>query len=374
MPEKICEHCGVPFHVFPYSLDSRRFCSRACHYASKRNQIQCVCQNCGRKFTKPPSDIALGRGKYCSQECFKAKAVRELAPHWRGKTVITICEHCRKPFQVQLYKKRKRPKIYCSKECATLATTIEITCVTCGKSLRVSRSRKNPMYCSHACRALAQRKITGPQHPLYKERVTQMCPTCGHSFEVSEYEIGHKVYCSPDCHGQAHGHILKVCENCNREYLAHTYRADESHYCSTDCYRQAKGEHIENVCLTCGKLFHVLPSLANTKRFCSRKCYKAFTGPTSLEQLLLDEFERRSLQPEFQYPLGRWTIDFAFPDETLAIEADGRYWHESTEAKEKDARKDHDLQAQGWTVLRFGEYEIQTSPAACVDQIIKHLL
>lgn len=68
-----------------------------------------------------------------------------------------------------------------------------------------------------------------------------------------------------------------------------------------------------------------------------------------------------------------WIIDVAIPSHRLAIEADGTYWHSLKTAQRRDARKDADLAARGWTVIRFAEAEIRQSAAHCIDKVMDHL-
>lgn len=50
-----------------------------------------------------------------------------------------------------------------------------------------------------------------------------------------------------------------------------------------------------------------------------------------------------------QYPIGRYFVDFADPVMRLALECDGKDWHDPV----KDARRDAAISALGWRVKRF---------------------
>jgi len=50
-----------------------------------------------------------------------------------------------------------------------------------------------------------------------------------------------------------------------------------------------------------------------------------------------------------EYPLGDFCIDVAVPEEKLAFEYDGSYWHDP----EKDSIRDSILERLGWKVFRF---------------------
>lgn len=51
-----------------------------------------------------------------------------------------------------------------------------------------------------------------------------------------------------------------------------------------------------------------------------------------------------------QFPIGKYITDFANPVAKVAIECDGAEFHQDGE---KDARRDADMQAMGWTVYRI---------------------
>jgi very-short-patch-repair endonuclease len=58
-----------------------------------------------------------------------------------------------------------------------------------------------------------------------------------------------------------------------------------------------------------------------------------------------------------QRPILNYIADFACLDLRLVIEVDG-ISHETEEAAERDRRKDRDLEAVGFTVLRFSNWEV----------------
>jgi very-short-patch-repair endonuclease len=53
-----------------------------------------------------------------------------------------------------------------------------------------------------------------------------------------------------------------------------------------------------------------------------------------------------------EYPIGLFSIDFAWPDKKRAIEIDGKQ-HEYPEQKERDKRKEQRLINDGWQLLRI---------------------
>ena len=61
----------------------------------------------------------------------------------------------------------------------------------------------------------------------------------------------------------------------------------------------------------------------------------------------------------FNYQVGRYFIDFAFPIYMIGIECDGAYWHIGNEAR--DAKRDAWLSSCGWKIIRLTEEEIKNN-------------
>jgi very-short-patch-repair endonuclease len=70
----------------------------------------------------------------------------------------------------------------------------------------------------------------------------------------------------------------------------------------------------------------------------------------------------------------RWyEIDIAFPQERLALEVDGRAFHSDSTAFQRDRRRQNDLVAAGWTVLRFTWSDITDRPEETLGRIARAL-
>lgn len=59
----------------------------------------------------------------------------------------------------------------------------------------------------------------------------------------------------------------------------------------------------------------------------------------------------------FNYNIGIYWLDFAFPKLKIAIECDGDYFHKFRKSKLRDKRKEMWLKEQGWRVVRLTEDE-----------------
>lgn len=71
---------------------------------------------------------------------------------------------------------------------------------------------------------------------------------------------------------------------------------------------------------------------------------------TPIEVSLWHEIRGCNMVVYPQYPVGRFFVDFANPKAKVAIECDGKAWHED---KAKDAARDAVLESMGWIVYRI---------------------
>ena len=100
-------------------------------------------------------------------------------------------------------------------------------------------------------------------------------------------------------------------------------------------------------------------------------------APTFIEVLMAAALRRAGLGYHAQFPVQRtgrnahrrYFLDFALPAAMIAIEADGAAYHSTKAQKLKDARRQAELESQGWTVLRFTGSEIVKDSDACVQVV-----
>lgn len=71
---------------------------------------------------------------------------------------------------------------------------------------------------------------------------------------------------------------------------------------------------------------------------------------TPIESALWSDIRMEGAVLYPQYPVSRFFVDFANPVARIAIECDGKHFHID---KEKDARRDKEINKIGWTVYRF---------------------
>lgn len=85
-----------------------------------------------------------------------------------------------------------------------------------------------------------------------------------------------------------------------------------------------------------------------------------------IEDIVLREFHLLGLYPIPQFQIGKYRVDFAFPEKMVVIECDGKEWHSSEEQREKDKIRDKYLNDMGWEVIRLTGSDIYRN----ADEII----
>jgi len=84
------------------------------------------------------------------------------------------------------------------------------------------------------------------------------------------------------------------------------------------------------------------------------------TKMTNLERKIDEIISEWGITYHLNYMVGRYFIDFAFPEHMIGIECDGEYWHRNT--REREAKRDAWLSSCGWTIIRLSENEIENCP------------
>lgn len=103
------------------------------------------------------------------------------------------------------------------------------------------------------------------------------------------------------------------------------------------------------------------------------------TFDSPLEAMFAEEWRNQSLH--LLYPLvsqhavknGAYRLDFAFPRLELGIELDGYTYHSNREAFNNDRRRQREIEALGWRIVRFSGDELRNDIAACVREAARFL-
>lgn len=260
----------------------------------------------------------------------------------RIKRVILVCQHCGKPFQVQQY--RAETAKYCSAHCRAVENTME-------------------------------------NYPKRAKGINRVCENCGKLYYVPPKAIGTSRFCSRSCtssfinrgektHLWKGGKRIRKCPRCGSEFLVNP-NDKRRVYCSKSCHDIARQVRRVLTCPTCQKVFTVR-RIRFAHSFCSRDCFRLYR-PTTIEIVIREVIARMGIDYIPEHKIGRYYIDVFIPSANLAVECDGDYWHSTTRAKLRDARKDAFLASQGITVLRLPECDIRQKIDQCAQAIASHL-
>lgn len=96
------------------------------------------------------------------------------------------------------------------------------------------------------------------------------------------------------------------------------------------------------------------------------------------EGMLEPRFARLAKQhqlppPVFQHPVGRYRIDFAYPNLMIAIEVDGYRARSTRRRFQSDTDRQNHLTGLGWTVLRFTWNDVVRRPRYVAEVIRREL-
>lgn len=104
---RICVVCGTGFYKPPSHVAKwpALTCSRTCaarHFRDKGEFVDCA--HCGKSFYPQPNQVRKGYGRYCSHACFHAT---------RDNQLDRVCLQCGKPFRGRSLsgncRRRRRP-------------------------------------------------------------------------------------------------------------------------------------------------------------------------------------------------------------------------------------------------------------------------
>lgn len=76
-------------------------------------------------------------------------------------------------------------------------------------------------------------------------------------------------------------------------------------------------------------------------------------------------------EPRFQYPIGPYRVDFAYPDVLVAIEVDGYSVHGARRAFQDDRTRQNAIVALGWALLRFTWEDVVKRARRVADSVME---
>ena len=91
---------------------------------------------------------------------------------------------------------------------------------------------------------------------------------------------------------------------------------------------------------------------------------------SDLERRFLELLHTHELPlPEVNARIGPYEVDFLWRKERLVVELDGYAYHSDRASFAADCRRDRELQALGFSVMRFADSEVDVAPAAIAARL-----
>ncbi|EJR49119.1 hypothetical protein IIO_06603 [Bacillus cereus VD115] len=117
------------------------------------------------------------------------------------------------------------------------------------------------------------------------------------------------------------------------------------------------------VVLICSICFYALANITTkTSTYDPSSCETRKKCANKLERKVYDSLRGLGISPCVQERVGKYRLDFAFYSSNgkkLCLEVDGYIFHNTPEAKRKDAIRDSFLRKKGWEILRLSDRELQ---------------
>lgn len=181
-----------------------------------------------------------------------------------------------------------------------------------------------------------------------------------------------------------------ICRYCDTKFwIKKGTRNKKGHgqFCSSECAYAArmgenhaswKGGPVTYTCALCGKEVKHCRTWAKGHKntFCSMSCRSLYmmahpkSRGTKIEIIMEKALSQTGYDFQPQVPLCKVSVsDFYSSTYNIAIYCDGDYWHRRPDIIERDLRQNEVLQANGITVLRFWEKEINTDINSCIQRV-----
>jgi len=88
-----------------------------------------------------------------------------------------------------------------------------------------------------------------------------------------------------------------------------------------------------------------------------------------LEDTLKRALEIRKIHFVTQEKIGKYRVDFFFPQGRLVVEVDGKEYHSTEEQRLKDFDRQCEIMRRGYALLRFRGTDVYKDVEGCVDKI-----
>lgn len=210
-------------------------------------------------------------------------------------------------------------------------------CFFCGKAILYKR-RENK-FCSKSCSASHNNRVRGPHSEETKKRISEKTGEAIRALQESGHENIRPAVI-----------IEKSCPQCNKGFAVKMTRKGQI-FCSLVCRVEAQATDEDRL-----RKAAELGRKNIVKQMKAGK-WKGWSGVgegkrSYPEAYIESKLKEDGLNYEFQFQVGRYKVDFAFIDQKIALEVDGKQ-HLREKQLQSDRRKDAFLEESGWRVFRL---------------------
>jgi very-short-patch-repair endonuclease len=173
-----------------------------------------------------------------------------------------------------------------------------------------------------------------------KQTSSKICKFCGKEIENGWKLGGHQTLC--EMNPSRKETLLKIQKSLEGKVLTEDHRSKIG-----DSMKRAHEE---------GRAWNIGKSRWNNE-------------PSYPEQFFMKVIENEFFDKKYsrEYPIGIYSIDFAWVDKKLAIEIDGSQHQRYEEYQKRDKKKDSILIENGWKVLRISWKDLSNEPKKFIE-------
>lgn len=218
-----CLKCNSPFRAYPsrVKVGKGKYCSLDCYRAAIENKTQCICRACTKAYEV---DASQGGKLFCSWDCYitTVDKVNLRNSDWDSKyieyRVDCVCLTCAKPFKVSKARFDDNRGKYCSKVCYSESMRLPAGVLKENRRKYINAYRKaHPEWtaeCKQRRRAIennAEGHFTAQEWIDLKKKFGNKCAICG---EAKKLTVDHII---PLSRGGSNyiENIQGLCGSCN---------------------------------------------------------------------------------------------------------------------------------------------------------------
>lgn len=149
--------------------------------------------------------------------------------------------------------------------------------------------------------------------------------------------------------------ITKTCQHCGHYFTRPDWKVwRETLFCGPECYAAARRAlpRTERAALMASATAQIRGAKRTHEDLCKRARTKQERATLSDdEREILAALHTAGMNPIPHFAFDKYNLDFAFPDQRVAIEYHGGNWHNTPLKQEQDASKAAFLRDAGWHLI-----------------------